>query len=131
MLLVRWLHVLGMAVALGGAVVTWSLLRQPSAGTTGVAERYERLFWAAVGVLVATGVGNLGELAPGVPGPGTRWGTVLTVKLALLVVLLAFSLVRTLLVRRAGVGVLRVCYGATTVLLVGIVGLAEVLAHGA
>jgi uncharacterized membrane protein len=44
MLLVRWLHVLGMAVTLGGAAVTWSLFRDASESALPVAKRYEWLF---------------------------------------------------------------------------------------
>jgi putative copper export protein len=88
-----------------------------------------------MGVLVATGVGNLGAMAPVVPASATRWGTVLTAKLLGVFLLLALSVVRTVLVRRArdgdSSGVLRASYGATTVLLLVILALAEVLAHGA
>lgn len=44
MLPVRWLYILGMAVALGGAVITWLLFRNASESALPVAERYEWLF---------------------------------------------------------------------------------------
>ncbi|UPW00159.1 hypothetical protein M0R88_16800 [Halorussus gelatinilyticus] len=157
MLAVRALHVLAMALVLGGATLTWWLFRQVEAGgdadsaaspatetAVSVAAAYERGFWAALGVLVMTGVGNLGSLAPYVPGAETQWGTVFAAKLALVVAVLALSVVRTLLVvrsRRAGgttstgasnVGArtLRLGYGATALSLAVLVALAEVLAHG-
>ncbi|UPV74107.1 hypothetical protein M0R89_16400 [Halorussus limi] len=160
MLAVRALHVLGMAFVLGGATLTWWLFRQvgdvaasESAGGTAtaggtadalpVAAAYERGFWAAMGVLVMTGVGNLGSLAPFVPAAGTEWGTVFAAKLALVLAVLALSLVRTLAVarfRRAERGAaagsnldtrsLELGYGATALSLAVLVVLAEVLAHG-
>ncbi len=135
MLSVRWLHVLAMAVALGGSVVTWSLL-QTSESATHVAERYEWLFWPSMGVLVATGVGNLGALSPAVPSPSSRWGMVLTAKLVIVLLLLLFSVVRTVLVHQSATSdgsprTLRASYGVTTGLLLVLLAFAEVLAHGA
>ena len=145
-LLVRWVHVLGMAALFGGAVLVWGVLRldeaseDPPAGLR-VAATYEWLFWAGLGLLVLTGVGNLGSMAPAIPGPETRWGAAFATKLLGVFGLLIGSLIRTLGV----VGVrsrrasrlsprvflrLRAGYAATAVLLLSIVALAEVLAHG-
>ncbi|MFC4449889.1 hypothetical protein [Halorussus aquaticus] len=110
MLAVRLLHVLGMALALGGATLTWWLFRRDAASDSaavGVAAAYERGFWAAMGVLVMTGVGNLGSLAPFVPTAETRWGTAFTAKVLVVLLVLALSVVRTLVVaqcRRSAVG---------------------------
>lgn len=142
MLAVRWLHLVGMAVAVGGAALTWALFRSPgerTGATIEFAATYEWLFWAAMGALVMTGVGNLGSLAPSVPAADTDWGTVFAVKLLAVMAVLGLSVVRTLLVHRgrraepasaSGVRVLRVSYAATTLALAGIVALAGVLAHG-
>ena len=164
MLAVRWLHLLGAALALGGATLAWWLFRSTGLDTAPVAENesgtvdaseaatasagvpalavaagYERLFWAATGVLVMTGVGNLGSLAPYVPGTATPWGTAFVLKLALVLAVLALSLVRTLVVHRyrradelgrAGRRRLRRSYGATALAFAALVALAEVLAHG-
>jgi len=135
-LAIRTLHVLGMALVLGGAVGVWAAVRGPVSDLRALAMTYEWVFWAALGVLVLTGVGNLGAL--GAPGPETRWGAVFLVKLTLVIVLVAGSAVRTLALVRADQavpdGVLaawsRRAYGLTTVTLLGIVVLAEVLAHG-
>ena len=149
MLAVRALHVLAMALVLGGATLTWWLFRQvrgasatpteSAAAAFSVAAAYERGFWAAMGVLVMTGVGNLGSLAPYVPAAETEWGTAFAVKLALVLGVLALSLVRTLVVARyrrvesargRGLRTLRLGYGATALSLAALVALAEVLAHG-
>jgi putative copper export protein len=149
MLAVRLLHVLAMALAVGGAVSVWWFARRSGVGESAVAPDaaveiagvYEAGFWAAAGLLVMTGVGNLGSLAPAVPPVGTDWGTVFVVKLLLVIGLLASSLVRTLTVVRcrrmafstsasAPIRPLRVGYGATAVSLALLVTLAEVLAHG-
>lgn len=148
MLAVRILHLVAMAVAVGGAALTWGLFRRsggPAANSIGVdaavdlAAGYERLFWLAMGVLVMTGVGNLGSLAPFVPGVDTEWGTVFTVKLFAVMAVLALSVVRTLVVQRcnrveavskSSTRTLRLGYAATALALAGIVALAGVLAHG-
>lgn len=129
-LLVRTVHVLGMAVLLGGSAAVWYALRADRAVPLAT---FEWAFWATFGAMLVTGVGNLGTLGP--PAPDTRWGTVLTVKL---LVVLAFTLgsgLRTLAVVRLPDGytdppALRWLYGATTATLLLLVGLAEVLAHG-
>ncbi|KAB1188488.1 MULTISPECIES: CopD family protein [Haloferax] len=137
-LLVRFVHVGGMALLLGGALFVWNALRTAGFGYDSVqlASQYEWVFWGTMGAMLVTGVGNLGEL--GAPGPATRWGTVLTIKLGVVTVLVVGSFVRTVVVltaRRSGVrGVdetwFRRFYGATSGILVLVVALAEVLAHG-
>lgn len=140
-LFVRWVHVASVAVLVGGAVLAWGQLRGvdrdlPETART-VLVTYEWLFWAAVGFVVLTGVGNLGSMGSVLPGPGTSWGGTLAVKLSVVVGLLVGSVVRTAAVVRAGAlenpgGAvrIRVAYAATAVTLFGLVALAEVLAHG-
>lgn len=139
-LVVRWAHVVAMAVALGGAVLVAAAvtLRGAGAAALPVALAYERVFWAAAGVLVMTGVGNLGAFGRALPAPGTEWGAALTLKLAAIALLLALSLPRTLAVLRlerrdpeaATVREgLRWLYGTTVILLGAIVLAAQVLAH--
>lgn len=155
-LLTRWLHVLGVALLVGGAVMAWLVIVQMADdGRFGnrtalaVAESYEWMFWGSLGVIVMTGVGNLGVLAPHVPGPGTTWGTAFSVKLLVVVGLLAFSATRTAFVRllagrtpatRSALGSaaarwtvqksLGRAYALTAAILVLALTLAEVLAHG-
>ena len=160
-LTIRTLHVLAMVLAVGGTAAGWYGFRDEPIGDLALARRYEWVFWAALGVLVLTGVGNLGSL--GVPGPATDWGRTLSVKLSLVVAVLCVSAVRTLSLVHAGERAdvadgtdatdpadtsdptdptdapappaalhrhLGRLYGVTSVLLVVIVALAEVLAHG-
>ena len=145
-LFVRWAHVAAMATALGGALLVTAVVfsrREPS-GALAVTLAYERLFWAAAGILVMTGVGNLGAFGRTLPEPATEWGSALTVKLLAVAALLVVSLPRSLAVlrleaRKAGPvpdavearihGALRAIYGATVALLAIIVLIAEVLAH--
>lgn len=140
---VRFVHVLAMATMLGGAALTWAaterIADEERSALVSVAWTYERAFWVAASVAVATGVGNLGAMAPAVPGPGTGWGLAFAVKLGGVVVLLVGSLFRTAVVwtgRRdpgdpaAPVTPFRTLYAGTTALLVGVVLLAEVIAHG-
>ena len=123
-----------MVLLLGGSAFAWYALRDDPGSSLPV--RYEWLFWGAMGVMLVTGVGNLGAL--GAPGPATRWGRLLTVKLALVAALVLGSALRTLVVGRlrgrtrdaSAVRSLRRLYGATTLVLLGVVVLAEVLAHG-
>ena len=144
-LLVRGIHLLAVAVLVGGAVLTWLVLsladdrrRESVKNALSVATSYEWLFWGAVAVVVATGVGNLGALAPGVPGPGTTWGGTFAVKLLVVVGLLAFSAARTVLLQlvasraaaRTATGPLETAYAITAGALAVTLALAEVLAHG-
>lgn len=131
-LLVRSVHVLGMALLVGGSVAAWAALRWTDADPRRVAAGHEWLFWTALGAMVATGVGNLGTLAPAVPGPASAWGATLTVKLLAVLGLLVGSAARVLAVEggRGGRGGLRRAYAATVWYLVGLLALAEVLAHG-
>lgn len=142
-LAVRAVHVLGMAVLLGGAAFTWNAFRRDAA-TGGLSDAalasavdYEWLFWGAAGAMLVTGVGNLG--AVGAPGPETRWGTVFLPKLFVVLLLFVGSSVRTLLVLRVrslegrparATVVLRRSYALTTWALVAIVAIAEVLVYG-
>jgi len=146
-LLVRWLHVAAMALALGGALLLWWFGWRPRASEPAahgrlllaLAPRYEALFWLAVGLLVMTGVGNLGAFGVGLPAPASAWGQRLGLKLLGVLALLLFSLVRTVVIVRlvtAGeVALARaaalapVLYAVTAVGLGGITLLAVFLAH--
>lgn len=139
-LIVRWAHVAAMATALGGALLVAAVVfsRRDAGGSLAVALAYERLFWAAAGILVMTGVGNLGAFGRTLPELGTEWGSALTLKLVAVALLVAISLPRTLTVLRlergasdglAVGGTLRTVYAGTVVLLGAIVLIAEVLAH--
>ena len=139
-LLVRWAHVAGMAAILGGALlVCWLAARRPLLEdrlTTRVAEGYEWIFWAAIGLQVMTGVGNLGAFGNALPSPESAWGTKLTIKLVAVLLLAVFSVPRTLVVAAKSESdttphlSLPLLYGSTTVIVIGILGLAVWLAHG-
>ncbi len=100
--LIRWSHVAAMAVAFGGAgLMTLLALARPdlrSAELVRIATVYERAFWAAAGVLVMTGVGNLGAFGAQLPSRDSTWGITLLAKLALVVALMLASLPRTMVV---------------------------------
>lgn len=132
-LAIRTAHVLAMALLVGGAAGLWAAARRTPDDLHALATGYEWLFWAALGVLVLTGVGNLGAL--GAPGPATRWGQVLLAKLALVTAFVLGSAVRSLAVARTDRATPLAAwgeraYGLTTVTLLALVVLAEVLAHG-
>ena len=135
-LVVRYVHVLAMATAFGGALlVTWLAWRLAAARVVDIALRYEQLFWLAVGVLVMTGVGNLGAFGAALPAPASAWGRTFVAKLVLIALLLLVSLPRSLAILRlsaapAAIANLRSIYTATSGLLAAIVALALVLAHG-
>ena len=136
-LAVRYVHVVAMATVFGGSIlVTWLAWRGPGDRIAEVAVRYEQLFWGAAGVLVMTGVGNLGALGPALPAPGTDWGATFITKLLVVAVLVAVSLPRSLAVigivarARPARRALRAIYGTTTGILALVVVLALKLAHG-
>jgi len=129
-----------MAAILGGALLVWWLgvRRDGAEGRTvvDVAERYEWIFWAAIGVQVMTGVGNLGAFGDALPPSDSAWGTKLIVKLVAVLTLAILSVPRTIaVVAMAGDNaprprLLSALYGGTTVMVVAIAGLAVWLAHG-
>ncbi|MFC7203639.1 hypothetical protein ACFQJC_08940 [Haloferax namakaokahaiae] len=133
-LLVRLVHVVGMAFVFGSAVFAWAVFRADGDVPHSLATTYEWLFWATMGVMVVTGVGNLGALGP--PGPETRWGSILTVKLVVVLAFVVGSFLRTLVVLRLreramqNGALLSKLYAATAGGLLVLVTLAEVLAHG-
>ena len=141
---IRWLHVAAMAVAFGGAGLMALLsTARPDVRTTEltrVATVYERAFWAAAGVLVMTGVGNLGTLGGQLPSRDSEWGVTLLAKLAAVVALMLPSVPRTLVVvQLAALGdggsartapLLARLYLATLGGLIAISALAVWLSHG-
>lgn len=104
--LIRWFHVAAMAVAFGGAglmsLLTFARPGIRAAELVRIATVYERAFWAAAGVLVMTGVGNLGVFGAQLPSRDSAWGITLLAKLALVVALMLVSLPRTLVVAQLG-----------------------------
>ena len=152
-LAVRTVHLLSMVALVGVSAGTWYALRatatpRPRPTPAGL-RRVECAFWGLLGLLLATGVGNVGAL--GAPGPGTRWGGFLTMKLLVVLAVVLGSFVRTSAVLRlpdgetAARGVaspdggttparyepaLERLYLVTTWSLLAVVVLAEVLAHG-
>jgi hypothetical protein len=145
---IRWVHVVAMALLLGGAGLMWGLSIQtrtppqsePQHALLIVAEFYELIFWLAIGLLVMTGVGNLGAFGEALPGPNTTWGQKLTIKLLVVLVFVLLSLIRTLLiVRVSAIGsdtltmpLSSVClrlYASTTLFATVILFVAVALAH--
>lgn len=135
-LLVRYVHIIGMAVLVGGAIFTWTTIRTTQLSTA-LVRQYEWVFWGTLGVMVITGVGNIG--ARGAPGPATQWGTLLTAKLVLVLFFVLGSLLRTLAVLRLAENqsipnhsttMLQRSYTVTAGMLLLIAAVAEVLAHG-
>lgn len=148
-LLIRWLHVSSVAFILGGALLIFILLhvthRNQDASSRRVLQDLMRIFewgsWASIGLVIATGIGNLGHFGASLPDARSDWGKELTLKLGLVVVFLLFSGIRSLAVavastqsedqpmtpraRRSLAGL----YGATAVLVTSIMGVAVALAH--
>jgi hypothetical protein len=129
-----------MAAILGGALLVWSLSLRRNRANDGLvvdlAERYEWIFWGAIGLQVMTGVGNLGAFGNALPASASDWGTKLIVKLVAVLALALLSVPRTLaMVAMAGderprPRLLSALYGGTTAIVVAIAGLAVWLAHG-
>jgi hypothetical protein len=125
-----------MSVAFGGAfLVAWLSYRTSVDRLIETASRYEQAFWAAAGVLVMTGIGNLGAFGENLFEPGTAWGTTFIAKLWLVAALIAVSLPRSLVVAllasrdRPQPVDLRPVYTVTTGMFAVIVAFAIVLAH--
>lgn len=136
---IRWLHVVAMAVALGGSVLLALTIRSArSPEQLDAVIGYERAFWIAAGVLAMTGIGNAAAFGVGLPGPESSWGSTFTLKLVGVLVLVLISLPRTIVVsqlarrtdaRGASSAVLGNLYGVTALWLVATLALAVWIAH--
>jgi uncharacterized membrane protein SirB2 len=124
-----------MAVAFGGAFLVAWLSWRTKDDVIETAVRYEQIFWATAGVLVMTGIGNLGAFGVSLLEPSTSWGTTLIVKLWLVAALIVVSLPRSLALlllasqSRTRPVDLRPVYTVTTSIFAAIVALAIVLAN--
>jgi len=138
---IRWLHVAAMAVAFGGSVLVLAVSMRrtaESATVVQVAATYEWAFWAAVGVLAMTGIGNLGAFGISLPAPGTDWGRTFELKLMVVLALVLISVPRTLALgmlatttsAERSVRTMRRLYGGTSGAFALILALAVTLAHG-
>ncbi len=102
---VRYVHIVSVALLSGGALTVCAVSASSAAITEPkpalmLAVAYERAFWLAAGVMVATGVSNLGMKGDGVLGRDTAWGAALFVKLTGVAFLLMLSLIRSDFVAR-------------------------------
>ncbi len=143
---IRWIHVVSMSVLLGGVLLFLTVLYEskqeaPKEWLTGLARRYEWIFWLALGTQIITGIGNIGSFGAGVPSATSPWGAKLFIKLLVVTLFVVFSLVRTLITVRVDVCVpmlqlgrassfLKGAHGLSAIVLVTIILLAEALAHG-
>lgn len=139
---VRMIHVLAATVLVASplsmTLLTASARHAPSSpfAILVLATRIEVAYWLAFGIIVATGVGNLGALGSGLPDPGTTWGLTLTLKLLLVGALALFSAVRAIVVARHSTNpttlaatTLSIWYGTTTTATTLVIALAIWLAH--
>ena len=140
----RLLHLLGMGILVGGALVlAMSAVGAADSQTRWLclALRYERLFWPVLALQVLTGVGNIGTLGEAVPGPATLWGGWLALKFIAIGLVVPLSLTRTVAVARLvavseralparGMSMFGRMYLTSAALLAAVVYLAVRLAHG-
>lgn len=146
-LIIRFVHVISAGILIGGSTLVWVVARKFPKDAMSLrsfittVEQYEWIFWGTIGLLVMTGVGNLGSFGTHVPEHATRWGHTLSFKFIGTICLLLISLVRTLLICQVmaaknrqltptGVGILRQFYAGTTILTTLLILLALSLAHG-
>jgi hypothetical protein len=142
--LVRWVHVAAVSFLFGGALLLFLLflvLRKRDADRRTLLQlmqTYEWASWGAIGLVVMTGVGNLGHFGESLPERESEWGREFSLKLGLAGVFLAFSVVRSFGVALTQLRLdtasrlppaLLGMYGTTAVLVASIVGVAVALAH--
>lgn len=137
------------AVLLGGALLAFAASRGRRPWATGadaphsvgMGYRFEWIAWGAIGLVVMTGIGNLGAFGIHLQPPGSRWGTFLVAKLLLVFLFLPLSLVRSLAVAKVRAmpetalsppapSRFASLYAASFLLLLAILLLAVLLAHG-
>jgi hypothetical protein len=141
---IRYVHIVSVALLSGGALTVCALSASTAANAESkaalmMAVAYERAFWLAASVTVATGVSNLGMKGDGVLGLDTTWGAALSVKLTVVAFMLALSLVRSAFVARCAApmhrhsrrarAVLISLYGGTAATLLGVTWIGLGLAH--
>ena len=138
-----------MAFLFGGSTFLWSLFRRLKDAQTledrqillQAVEVFERNSWIASGLIVLTGIGNLGVFGAGLPSKNTEWGTMLAIKLVTVLLFILFSLLRTMLILRIRLPIehswplplLRLLirlYASTALFLLLIIVQALSLAHG-
>ena len=96
--MIRWLHLVSAAVWTGGLItlsVAVVALRKASADRTqlqAVGRAFGKLFWAAMGVLVITGVAQVIRLPDGFTSPRGSYGRLLFIKLLLVGLVAALAL---------------------------------------
>lgn len=136
-LLLRVVHVVTAAGVVGIPVTLAVVLRSNPAPDViaRLGGPMERLQWSALGVMVATGVGNLAALGGELPSFDSQWGRTLTIKLAMVLGLLVVSAIRTFVVAthsmpRATPERLSDWYAITGATAVAVLVAAELLAHG-
>lgn len=132
-LLVRTLHVVAATIAVGAPLALALVTpRATDGGWEAGARRVEWAWWGALGVLLATGVGNLGAYGEALPAADSAWGVVLLAKLATVLLLVGVGLARTLrlTLHAGGASHPRGMYGATGALGMVALALALLLAHG-
>ena len=141
---VRYLHVASVTLLSGGALLITVLCLAPDGAglkaVLAVASAYEWIFWSVAGVTVATGVSNLGLKGNGLLGPHTVWGTALSIKLVVVLVLLVLSALRSDIVVRGRARtqlsssrfrmILGGIYAATVTMILAALWLGLGLAHG-
>src|SRR5688572_25754899 len=142
--LVRSVHVASVSYLLGGSLLLLILILAAnhngfltSKALLDLMAVYEWGFWAAMGAVAMTGIGNLGAFGEGLPDASTEWGGKLAAKLFLVVAFFLFSLLRTMTLTlvstnrtpATGVAVLEGMYGATAALAAATMAFAVALAH--
>lgn len=142
---VRYIHIASVTLLLGGSTLlfAWCVSLRPGHGAAAIVEAastFEWMFWSIAGVLVLTGVSNLGLKGDGLMPPNTSWGTALTIKLTAALILLALSLTRSDLVIRCRLAPLAAAdrvsrmlgwlYGLTAVVMLIALWIGLGLAHG-
>lgn len=126
-LTVRWIHFVGLATILGGAIA----VALPPTPSIVLARRYEYIFWGAIGLVVVSGIGNVGYLAPSVPEFGSRWGQLFALKLLVVFGLIVMSLVRTgIIVQTLDESPDRRWYALTALWTILLVAIAVVMVRG-
>lgn len=144
--LVRGIHVGSVTFVLGGAlllILVFYFMRSEQLSSTAVLlklmQAYEFGFWAAIGLLAATGIGNIAHFGDALPAPDSAWGGRFLLKMYLVLMLMLLSAIRVIAlhlvtvappqIQSRRIGTLEGLYGATAALAAAIGGTAVALAH--
>lgn len=98
-LIIRWIHVVAVALVLGAVVfemLLWFFHNQKGGQIeVGIIQLNNMVLWIALGIVILTGASNLGAFGEAVPNPESIWGKLFIGKMIGVAIFLGLSFIRS------------------------------------